>query len=138
MLDGLIEKVQTASFVFLLVLMGGTWLVISWSFAQSVLVGGVIAIASFSFGRRDVGIFLPIVVRAEKGESGSKSKEAKKGKAGLIIKFWLRLLLIGVALLLFVRSGRAEIVGLLLGLSTVVFAIMLTTVRVAGRYFLRR
>ncbi len=138
MLDGLIEKVQTVSLVLLLVLTGGSWLIMSWSFAQSVLVGGVIAIASFAFGRRDVGVFLPIFVRTGKEKIGPESKEAKKGKAGLIIKFWLRLLLIGVALLLFIRSGRAEIVGLLLGLSIVVFAIMLTTVRVAERYFLRR
>ena len=103
----------------------------SWSFAQSVLVGGIIAIASFFSGHRDIASFLKTFEPPEEG----KEKE-KKGsvKSVYIIKFWL----IAVILLFFIRSGKAEVIGLLLGLSTVVFAIILTTLSVAGRYFLSR
>lgn len=137
MLDISLKQVQLASFGFLLVLTGGSWLIMSWSFAQSVLVGGVIAIASFFSGHRDIEAFLKTYEPPQEGEEPEK-KGKKKSKAGYIIKFWLRLALIGVALLFFIKSGKANIIGLLLGLSTVVFAIMLTTISVAGRYFLSR
>ena len=135
MLDISLKQVQALSFGFLVVLTGGSWLVMSWSFAQSVLVGGVIAIASFFSGHRDIASFLKTFEPPEEG----KEKEKKgSGKSVYIIKFWLRLALIAVVLLFFIRSGKADVIGLLLGLSTVVFAIILTTVSVAGRYFLSR
>jgi len=136
-LDISLKQVQAMSFGFLLALTGGSWLIMSWSFAQSVLVGGVISVASFFSGHRDIEAFLKSFQPPEEGEEPAK-KVSKKSKAGYIIKFWLRLALIGVALLFFIKSGKADIIGLLLGLSTVVFAIMLTTVSVAGRYFLSR
>jgi hypothetical protein len=48
--------------------------------------------------------------------------------------------LIGVVLWFVVRKTETmeDIIALLLGLSTVVFAIMLTTVSMAGRYFFSR
>ncbi len=135
MLDISLKQVQGLSFGFLVVLTGGSWLIMSWSFAQSVLVGGVIAIASFFSGHRDIASFLKTFEPPEEG----KEKEKKgSGKSVYIIKFWLRLALIAVVLLLFIRSGKADVIGLLLGLSTVVFAIILTTLSVAGRYFLSR
>ncbi len=121
------------SVAFLVVLAGGSWFVMSWSFAQSVLVGGVIAILSFFSGHRDIAAFIKTFETPEEGKE-------KKGssKSVYIIKFWLRLALIAVLLLFFIRSGKAEVIGLLLGLSTVVFAIILTTLSVAGHYFFSR
>ena len=135
MLDISLKQVQMLSIGFLAVLVAGSWVVMSWSFAQSVLVGGVIAIASFFSGHRDIASFLKTFEPPEEG----KEKEKKgSGKSVYIIKFWLRLALIAVILLFFVKSGKANVIGLLLGLSTVVFAIILTTLSVAGHYFLRR
>ena len=135
MLDISLKQVQAFSFGFLVVLTGGAWLIMSWSFAQSVLVGGVIAIASFYSGHRDIAFFLKTFEPPKEGEE--KEKQGS-GKSVYIIKFWLRLALIAVFLLFFVRSGKANVIGLFLGLSTVVFAIILTTLSVAGHYFLRR
>lgn len=135
MLDISLKQVQVLSFGFLVVLTGGSWLIMSWSFAQSVLVGGVIAIASFFSGHRDIASFLKTF---EPPEEGKEKEKKASGKSVYIIKFWLRLALIAVVLLFFVRSGKADVIGLLLGLSTVVFAIILTTLSVAGRYFFSR
>jgi hypothetical protein len=134
-LDISLKQVQAISFVFLVVLTGGSWLLMSWPFAQSVLVGGVIAIASFFSGHRDIASFLKTFEPPVEGEQKEKKGSSK---SVYIIKFWLRLALIAVILLFFVRSGKANVIGLLLGLSTVVFAIILTTFSVAGRYFFRR
>jgi ATP synthase I chain len=134
-LDISLKQIQALSFGFLVVLTGGSWLIMSWSFAQSVLVGGVIAIGSFFSGHRDIASFLKTFEPPEEG----KEKEKKgSGKSIYIVKFWLRLALIAVILLFYIRSGKADVIGLLLGLSTVVFAIILTTLSVAGRYFLSR
>ena len=135
MLDISLKQVQALSIGFLVVLTGGSWLIMSWSFAQSVLIGGVIAIASFFSGHRDIDSFLKTFEPPKEGEEKEKKGS---GKSVYIVKFWLRLALIAVVLLFFIRSGKADVIGLLLGLSTVVFAIILTTLSVAGRYFLRR
>jgi len=132
-LDISLKKVQALSIGFLVVLTGGAWLIMSWPFAQSVLVGGVIAIASFFSGHRDIDSFLKTFEPPKEGQEKKQS-----GKSVYIVKFWLRLALIAVILLFFIRSGKADVIGLLLGLSTVVFAIILTTLSVAGHYFFRR
>ncbi len=142
-LDISLKQVQAMSFGFLLALTGGSWLIMSWSFAQFVLVGGILAVASFYSGHRDIAAFLKsFQPPPEEGdtEEEPKKKGGIKSKAGYIIKFWLRLALIGVVLWFVVRKTETmkDIIALLLGLSTVVFAIMLTTVSVAGRYFLSR
>jgi membrane protein implicated in regulation of membrane protease activity len=134
-LDISLKQVQLLSFGFLAVMAGGSWVLMSWSFTQSVLVGGVIAIASFFSGHRDIASFLKTF---EPPAEGEEEKKKGSGKSVYIVKFWLRLALIAVILLFFIRSGRADVIGLLLGLSTVVFAIILTTLSVAGRYFFRR
>lgn len=138
MLDISLKQVQLLSVGFLVVLTGGSWLIMSWSFAQSVLIGGVIAIASFFSGHRDIASFLRTFEAPVEAEEGEKKEKKGSGKSVFIIKFWLRLALIAVILLFFIKSGKANVIGLLLGLSTVVFAIILTTVSVAGRYFLSR
>ena len=135
MLDISLKQVQALSFGFLLVLSGGSWLLVSWPFAQSVIVGGVIAIASFFAGHRDIAFFLQTF---EPPAEGKETEKKRSGKSVVIIKFWLRLALIALILFLFIRSGRADVIGLLLGLSTVVLAIILTSLSVAGRYFFSR
>jgi len=134
-LDISLKQIQALSIGFLLVLTVGSWLIMSWFFALSVLVGGVIAIASFFSGHRDIASFLKTF---EPPEEGREKEKKGSGKSVYIVKFWLRLALIAVILLFFIRSGKADVIGLLLGLSTVVFAIILTTLSVAGRYFLSR
>ena len=135
MLDISLKQVQILSLGFLVVLTAGAWVIMSWSFAQSVLVGGVIAIVSFFLGHRDIASFLKTFEPPKEGEEKEKKRS---GKSVYIVKFWLRLAVIAVILLFFVRSGKADVIGLLLGLSTVVFAIILTTLSVAGSYFFRR
>ncbi len=135
MLDIYLKQVQALSVGFLIAMVGGSWLVVSWSFAQSVLVGGVLVIVSFFSGNRDIASFLRTF---EPPEEGKEQKKKKGGKSVYIVKFWLRLALIAVILLFFIKSGRADVIGLLLGLSTVVFAIILITLSMAGRFFRRR
>lgn len=129
-----LRKMQVLSWVCLLVLCVGSWLLVSWEFAWSVAVGGVLSIVSFMLSHQDVARFMKSLDSSEEGQGEKKALQV--GKAHYIIKFWLRLAIIGLVLLLLIKSGKVNIFGLLVGLSTVVFTITLTTVGEAGRYII--
>lgn len=122
------------SWVCLLILCAGSWFFHSWEFAWAVAVGGVISIVSFMLTHQDVARFMKSLDSSEEGQG--EKKALKVGKSRYIIKFWLRLAIIGLILLMLIKSGKVNIFGLLVGLSTVVFTITLTTVGAAGRYII--
>jgi hypothetical protein len=130
-----LKRMLVLSWLYLAILVIGSWVMSSWSFAWGVLVGGVISIASFLVSYREVRRFFE-THELQQGQSARKSKFTKQG---LILKFWLRLLLIGLVLFFFIRFSSINVVGLILGLTTVVFAITLSALGVVwGYYFSRR
>jgi hypothetical protein len=129
-----LRKVQVLSWVCLFVLCGGAWIFWSWEMAWSVAVGGFLSIGSFMMTHQDVAGFMKSLGSSEEGQG--EKKALKVGKTRYIIKFWLRLAIIGLVLLILIKSGKANIFGLLVGLSTVVLTITLTTVGAAGRYII--
>ena len=135
MVDDLLslKKIQVLSWIYLLVLTVGSWIIRSWSFAWAVLAGGIISILSFLVSHKDVAGFLEAMTPSQEGESDKK--EIKKRKLGLILKFWFRILIIGIVLLLLIRSHMVNVFGLILGLSTVVFTVTFTALGVARHYF---
>lgn len=104
----------------------------SLGFAAGVAAGGIIAMTSFSVAVKDLQRFVDSVAAEDDHAAGNRS--AGKGKKGLIIKFWLRIFLIGVVLLVLLKSG-VNVFGLLLGLTTVVFTVTLSGVGAAWRYY---
>lgn len=126
---------QVLSWVYLVILTALSWLVVSWSFAWAVLVGGIISIVSFMVAHKDVIGFIESLTPIQ-GEECDK-KQIKKKRAGFIIKFWFRILIIGIALGLLMWSqkiNRDNIIGLILGLSTVVFTVTITALGVVRHY----
>lgn len=130
-----LNRMLALSWLYLAILVLGSWVISSWSFAWGVLVGGVISIASFLVSSREVKRFFK-TLEQQQGQSTEKAKITKKG---LILKFWLRLLLIGLVLFFFIRFSSINVFGLILGLTTVVFTITLSALGVVwGYYFSRR
>ncbi len=130
-----LKRMLVLSWLYLAILVIGSWVMSSWSFAWGVLVGGVISIASFLVSYREVRRFFE-THELQQGQSAGKSKFTKQG---LILKFWLRLLLIGLVLFFFIRFSSINVFGLILGLTTVVFTITLSALGVVwGYYFSRR
>ncbi|MDR3631219.1 MAG: ATP synthase subunit I [Desulfocapsaceae bacterium] len=130
-----LRKMQVLSWVYLVILTALSWLVVSWSFAWAVLVGGIISIVSFMVAHKDVIGFIESLTPIQ-GEECDK-KQIKKKRAGFIIKFWFRILIIGIALGLLMWSqkiNRDNIIGLILGLSTVVFTVTITALGVVRHY----
>ncbi len=122
------------SWFYLAALVLGAWVMSSWSFAWGVLVGGIVSIASFWFAYRDILVFFK-TLESEKVPAHTTVKKTNKG---LIVKFWLRLFLIGLILFLFIRFTGINIFGLILGLTTVVFAITFSAVGVVWQYYFSR
>ena len=129
-----LRKMQVLSWVCLLALCAGSWVFLSWDFAWAVAVGGVISIVSFMLTHQDVARFMESLNSSEEGQG--EKKAIKLGKSQYIIKFWLRLAVIGLVLLILIKSGKVNIFGLLVGLSTVVFSITLTTVSAARHHII--
>lgn len=129
-----LRKVQVLSWVCLVALCGGAWIFWSWQMAWSVAVGGILSIVSFMLTHQDVARFMESLNSSEEGKG--EKKALKLGKSQYIIKFWLRLAVIGLVLLILIKSGKVNIFGLLAGLSTVVFSITLTTVSAARHHII--
>lgn len=128
-----LQKMHVAGWIYLLCITLGSWMFISWSFAWAVFAGGVISIVSFVASHRDVMGFIESLSPAQ--DDDESKEKIKKSKTGFLLRFWFRIGVIGIVLLLLIKSAKANVFGLILGLSTVVFTITFTAFSVAKRYF---
>ena len=124
------------SWVYLIVLTTGAWLLHSWSFGWAVLVGGVISITSFWFSYRDLKVFLDSLVAGQ--QDAAPEGSTQQSKRGFILKFWLRIVVIGMVLLVLIASSAVNVFGLILGLTTVVIAITMSALGVVWRFYFSR
>ncbi|MBW2631505.1 MAG: ATP synthase subunit I [Deltaproteobacteria bacterium] len=93
-------------------------------FAMGVLLGGLISIANFRWLSRDLRIvFL---------------KHADRAKPFIIVKYYIRLIFMGVVLFFVITRVPIDVLGLLLGLSVVVINIILTVIGANLKNPLRR
>ena len=127
-----LQRMQAMSWVYLAVLTIGSWMIMSWSFAWAVLAGGLLSVLSFYFSRKDVAGFIDSLGPVQGLEDDKKA--LKKSKRGIIIKFWIRILLIGIVLLVLIKYQKINVFGLILGLSTVMFTVTFTALIVARHY----
>ena len=128
-----LQKMQSVCWIVLALLTLGAFFFVSSSFAWSVLAGGVISNVSFLMSQKDIMGFVESVTSLPELED--RQTRADQGRKGYILKFWLRIVLIGVVLLLLIKSGVVNIFGLILGLSTVVFAVTFISLDVLRRYY---
>ena len=137
MSDGLLslQKMQTVSWVLLGILTCGGAIASTMSFALSVFAGGIISIGSLWVSHRDVLRIVDSITAESSPED--RQAQAQQGQKGYLLKFWLRLVIVGIVLFLLIKSGIVNIFGLILGLSTVVLAITLIAVTMAGHYLFR-
>jgi hypothetical protein len=134
--DGLsLQKMQVISWTLLAVMTVSSAMLVSLWFAWSVFAGGVISICSFWVSNKDVMRMIDSVTSLSSPED--RKAQAQQGQKGYVLKFWMRIVIIGIVLLLLIKWKVVNIFGLILGLSTVVFAIMFISLNVARHYFFR-
>ncbi len=130
-----LQKMQVISWILLAVMTLGSAVLVSLWFAWSVFAGGVISICSFWISSKDVMKLINSVTSLASPED--RKAQAQQGPKGYLLKFWMRIVLIGIVLLLLIKGKVVNIFGLILGLSTVVVAITFISLDVARHYFFR-
>ncbi len=128
-----LQRMQIVSWIYVAVATIGSAMVMSWSFGLSVLAGGIISVCSFWLSHKDILKMVDTVTSVPSPEE--RKARAQQGQKGYLLKFWLRIAIIGVVLLVLIKSQVVNVFGLILGLSTVVFTITFMSVNVARHYF---
>ena len=95
------------------------WLVLDVLFVRSLLVGGLVANVSFWLLQRDLSRLLQGDLTAV--------------KARFFIKYYARLAVIAVILFLVIKFGAVNLIGLLVGLSTVFVSIAAVAINSARK-----
>lgn len=107
-----LARVQLLNWLVLLAMLVGAWIYFSPAFAQSLAVGGLLA----------NGSFIALRTSLEKIMAGPLNV----AKLRFFMKYYARLMVLALVLYVLVRYWRADVAGLLVGLSTVVLSILLT------------
>lgn len=116
----LLRAVQRFNLILLAILVGASWLFHTWSFAQSVLIGGVLVNASHFMLRRDIREFIDNFSR-----SGANWKAVRRfEKIKFFLKFYARLLALAAVLYFLITKFTIDVIGLVVGLSTIMFSVI--------------
>jgi hypothetical protein len=117
----LLMMIERFNLVMTVLLTLGSWYLASWHLAQSVLIGGALSSGSFFLLKRNA-------VRIVNAFSavGTPEQIAQQAKPqGFSGKFYTRLALFGMLLAILGINADINILGLVLGLSTVMLSIMI-------------
>ncbi|TKB12175.1 ATP synthase subunit I [Desulforhopalus sp. IMCC35007] len=130
-----LEKMQVVGACILAVMILVAAMFVSLWFAWSVLVGGIISMCSFWIANK--GILKLVETVTSLGSPEDQKAKSQQEQRGYLLKFWLRIIIIGIVLTVLIKGQMVNIFGLILGLSTVVLTVTLISVQVAWDYFFR-
>jgi len=120
--DGIsLKQVQVLNWLLMVIMAGSAWLMYSRFVAFSVAVGGAVANVSFHLLKKDLIRLL----------SGSRNAV----KVLFFIKYYARLAVLVVLLFFLVKYQKVHVIGLLLGLSTVLLSIGVTVAGEAKKFY---
>ncbi|WP_208597629.1 ATP synthase subunit I [Desulfogranum mediterraneum] len=118
------------SWLLLVLFSGGGWYLYSASFGVSVVAGGVLANVSFLLLKKDLeGLFTKV---SQAG--GAAAAVSQTEKIRFFIKFYARLVILGLLLILLVSKFSIHMIGLSLGLATVMLSVIVVVLS-RGRSF---
>ena len=104
-----LDKMGRLNWLLLVAMTAAGGLLVSPSFAKGLFIGGLIANISFILLKKDITRVLSGPLNAAKGR--------------FLIKYYIRLTVLALILFFLVRYRSIHLVGLLVGLSTVVISI---------------
>ena len=108
------RKIEIANWIVLAVIFIISWIFTPFDFYLGVLLGGFISILNFYL--------------MERGLRGIFTNTAAKVKGGVMIKYYIRLILTAIVLYFLIANATVNIIGLLIGLSVVVINIIVTLI----------
>jgi hypothetical protein len=112
--DPLQRKIEIANWIVLAVIFIISWIFSPFDFYLGVLLGGFISILNFYW--------------MERGLRGIFTNTAGNVKSGVMVKYYIRLVLTAIVLYFLIANGTVHVIGLLIGLSVVVINIILTVI----------
>lgn len=125
-----LTQVIVCSCVLMGVLAIGSWFVVDWSFARSLLIGAILVNASFLLLRYDAQRLLQRLSMTE--TAGSAVANAEK------MRFFLRVCarLVALGLILFALAAHMpiDVIGLTLGCATIVASIVIIGLSAGRRW----
>jgi len=127
----LLSLIMLCSLVTLAVFVAVGWYLYGWMMAQSVLAGGILGNGSFFFLKRDAEQIIARVSVAGNTYNGVKNME----KVRFFIKFYARLLVIGLLLFALTTKMHVNMIGVAIGLSTVMLSVVVVVLS-RGKIFL--
>lgn len=108
------RKIEIANWIVLAVIFITSWIFTPFDFYLGVLLGGFISILNFYW--------------MERGLRGIFNNTAAKVKGGVMIKYYIRLILTAIVLYFLIANATVNVIGLLIGLSVVVINIIVTLI----------
>jgi hypothetical protein len=130
-----LEKMQVVGGCILAVMTLVAAIFASLLFAWSVLVGGIISMCSFWVANK--GVLKLVESVTSLGSPDDRKKQSQQEQKGYLLRFWLRIIIIGIVLMVLIKGQMVNIFGLILGLSTVVLTVAFISIRVTWDYFFR-
>lgn len=118
---GLLRMVQQFNILVVVIFTAGSWYIVNWNLAQSVLIGGILASGSFFLLKRDIEQLIDRVAGAGEQARGVRKME----KVRFLLKFYARLCVLGLLLFALTTKISVNYIGLVLGLSTVVLSVII-------------
>lgn len=112
--DPLQRKIEIANWIALAIIFIISWIFTPFDFYLGVLLGGFISILNFHW--------------MERGLRGIFANTAGNVKGGVMVKYYIRLVLTAIVLYFLIANATVNVIGLLIGLSVVVINIIFTLI----------
>ena len=112
--DPLQRKIEIANWIALAIIFIISLIFTPFDFYLGVLLGGFISILNFHW--------------MERGLRGIFANTAGNVKGGVMVKYYIRLVLTAIVLYFLITNGTVHVIGLLIGLSVVVINIIVTLI----------
>jgi len=115
------QRIMLFNMLLLFALTVSGWLFYNWFFARSILFGGLLTTASFWLLKTDIQSLMRRLSNMEQGQQVRTGME----KARFFLKFYARLSVFALVLLVLIAKIPINMIGLLLGLSTTMVSVVI-------------
>jgi len=119
--DHLVRRVMILSGILSVVLAVGGWYLSGWFFARSVLIGGMLVNGSFWLLKTDIQRLMQRVGKVDGHQETAFTFE----KTRFFLRFYARLVVLGLLLFVLASQAAIDVIGLTLGLTTVMFSVVI-------------
>ena len=117
----LLRYIWLFNLLTLSVFVGASWYLYGMDMARSVFAGGILAGGSFFLLKKDIEQMIGRVSRAGQAFKAVKTAE----KVRFLLKFYARIIVLGLLLFVLVTKVNINMIGLAVGLSTIMLSVII-------------